>query len=95
MATACIDCMWFKSNDEKATRGICKRYPPTMCWDVEAQVPVTIATPVYEPKTDYCGDFEGMTYEVIPPPQTRKDMPAAQPVMPMVSPEDGEAVNVS
>lgn len=91
-SSTCIDCMWFKPSDELALRGICKRYPPTMCWDAEEQVPVTIATPVYDPKTDYCGDFEVLGSVVIPPPVTRKQAPAD---MPMVSPEDGEAVHVS
>lgn len=99
MAIACIDCLWFKSHDETATKGICKRYPPTMAWDSEEQVPVTIATPVYEPEFDYCGEFEELGGVYIPPPyitpNMRKEVPAVQQTIPMVSPEDGELVNVS
>ena len=95
MESTCINCTWFKPHDETATKGICKRYPPTMCWDGEEQVPVTIATPVYEPRFDYCGEFESLDFAIIPPPVTRKELPVAPPTMTMISPEDGEEVNVS
>lgn len=100
MATAnCIDCMWFKSHDETATKGICKRYPPTMCWDSDDQIPVAIATPVYEPEYDYCGEFESLGIVILPHPfvnpAPQLEVPAVQQTMPMVSPEDGELVNVS
>lgn len=92
MATAtCINCKFFKSDNELGTEGVCKRYPVTMHWSPQDECPVSIPTLIDMPATEYCGEFQAQSTATLPVFRNFSIIP----IQPLQSAEDGEELNVS